>query len=127
MEERLIETIEKEGLPTVYFFDASKKLAGDRWQVTLIVRMKVQVDEPLAASSDPIDVVRRRLGDTVTFEHKSSRTFIADNEKDDLLSQLCDQFKETGLSYLYHDDFRKNLIAKRYRDLLTKDYLNKNG
>lgn len=127
MQEQLIETYEKEGLPAVRFFDASKKLAGDRWQVNLVVRMQVDVDESISGLPAPVDEIRRRIGDTVTFEHKTSRTFVAQIDKDDLLSEMCEEFKNTALPYLYHEDFQKNLITNRYRDLLTKDYIKTDG
>ena len=127
MQEQLIQSLEKEGLPTVCFFDASKKLAGDRWQVNLVVRMQVEVNESISGLPAPLDEIRRRLGDKVTFEHRASRTFVAESEKEDLLNQMCEEFKNTSLPYLYHEDFRKNLITNRYRDLLTKDYFKKDG
>ena len=121
-DETRIDTIVSNAHPEVVFYDASKRLVGDRWQVTLIVRMRVPITEDLGDLPAPIDQVRRRLGETVKFEHKASRAFVAQSEKEEMLRQMCEGFKSLSLPYLFHADFQKKLVAKRYLEVLAKDF-----
>ncbi len=45
MKEKLIKTMDLKNSMYLKFYDNSKKLAGDRWLVSLIVRMEIPVAE----------------------------------------------------------------------------------
>ena len=47
MKEKLIKTMGLENGMQLDFYDASRRLAGDRWLISLIVRMEIPVVEAL--------------------------------------------------------------------------------
>ena len=47
MKEKLIETIELKNGMKLNFYDASRRLAGDRWLISLIIRMEIPVVKAL--------------------------------------------------------------------------------
>ena len=86
--EQLIKTIPLENNLTLELFDASRKIAADRWQVTLKARMAVPVEKAIAGSRpDPAKAaeIRQILGETITYEVQKQRNFIDDREKNDCI------------------------------------------
>ena len=51
MQSKLIKTIDLENRMQLNLYDGSKKLAGDRWLVSLIIRMEIPVNEVLTDGS----------------------------------------------------------------------------
>lgn len=100
--------------------DGSKKIAADRWYVCVWFRMNIPVEErwfdnhPLDA--DKFQQIRRLLGEMVIFEQKKERNFIDDDQKDQIVKEICDSAMETVLKYLGHDDFAAKYILKRFAD-----------
>ncbi|MBT9438589.1 MAG: hypothetical protein GAS50_05285, partial [Desulfobacterales bacterium] len=66
MEEKLIKTIDLENGLELKLYDASRKLAGDRWLVSLIARMEIPTSDSLlkedVSPSLNVDEVRKVLG-----------------------------------------------------------------
>ena len=52
MKEKLIKTMDLENGMQLNFYDASRKIAGDRWQISLVVRMEIPVTEVLIKDPD---------------------------------------------------------------------------
>jgi hypothetical protein len=77
MEEKLIKTLDLENGLQLNIYDASRKLVGDRWLVSLIVRMDVPVTEALKKDSRQpivnINEIKDILGDSVLFEKKREK------------------------------------------------------
>ena len=125
MEEKRIKKI---GLGENIFLeivDASKKLAGDRWQVLMVARVEIPVSETLMAAGDQLaeelDDLKATLGKTVVFEQKSVRTFIASSEKDNVFDELLNGFIKTALPYLSRPEFPGRFIYKKYREAKEKE------
>jgi hypothetical protein len=118
MEEKLIKTLDLENGLQLNIYDASRKLVGDRWLVSLIVRMDVPVTEALKKDSRQpivnINKIKDILGDSVLFEKKREKIFIDTDEKETASKELCDMFLNSSLNYLSKDIFPKQYVLKTY-------------
>ena len=116
MKEELIKTLDLENGLQLNVYDASRKLVGDRWLVSLIVRMIVPVTDALEKNSrqpmKSIDEIKDVLGHSVIFEQKRERIFVDSAEKETVFKELCDMFLNSQLNYLSKDIFPKQYILK---------------
>lgn len=120
MEEILVETVELKNGLKLEIFDASRKIAGDRYQVVMSARIEIDVAEALAslagAGADPEAAVAA-LGKKVVFEQKGERNFIDEKEKDAVFQSLCDACLDNAGKYFAHDDFAEKYVLRTYRVL----------
>lgn len=120
--EYLVKSIKLENRHRLDIFDASKKIAGDRWQVTVIARMVISIDDVFSDDNlsnnripaPPADEIKAVLGDAVTFEVKKQRNFIEDKEKSAVFEQLVETFIKNSVPYLAHPAFALKFVLKQY-------------
>ncbi|UCF89955.1 MAG: hypothetical protein JSW39_16825 [Desulfobacterales bacterium] len=119
--------IQTKALPnglTLELYDASRKVAGDRWRVSLIAAMDIHLNGLPRSADDPasfkIDEIRRSLGAIVRFEQKRERNFIGSNQKEEVLGGLLDAFLTSSLAYLSHPDFARRFLLKQYKAYLAR-------
>ena len=117
MEEKLIKRIQLDNHLVLELFDASREVAGGRWQVSLITRIEI----PIAAACNESDTVlpsaemlRAAMDDPVVFEQVRQRNFIADQEKSAVFEALCRNFCDTALPYLGHPAFPRRYVLKKF-------------
>lgn len=129
MKEELVKTLELKNGLQLNVYDASRKLVGDRWLVSLIVRMDVPVTEALKKSSrEPmkrIKEIKDMLGDSVLYEQKRERIFVNSSEKEIVFKELSDMFLNSALNYLSKDIFPKQYILKKYEEKIKKRSLDR--
>jgi ubiquinone biosynthesis protein Coq4 len=127
MKEKLIKTLDLENGLQLNVYDASRKLVGDRWLVSMIVRMDVPVMEALkkhsSESTENIDEIKDMLGDSVMFEKKREKIFIDKAKKETAFKELCDMFLNSSLNYLSKKVFPKQFILKTYKEEMKKKSL----
>ncbi|MBW2603067.1 MAG: hypothetical protein JRE28_01965 [Deltaproteobacteria bacterium] len=127
MKEKLIKTLDLENGLQLNVYDASRKLVGDRWLVSLIVRMDVPVTEALKKngrqSTESIDEIKDMLGDSVLFEKKREKIFVDTDKKETAFKELCDMFLNSSLNYLSKEIFPKQYVLKTYKDEVKKRLL----
>ena len=120
MNQKLIKTIELKNNLTLNLYDASVKMIGDRWIVTLVARITIAVDKALTQeirlSLPSEDEIKKMLGKEVVFEQKSNRIFIDKDAKANVLQELSDTFIENTLPYLSHADFSQRFLKKRIKE-----------
>ena len=103
---------------TATIFDASKKIAGDRWYVSLVLKVEIPVNNRnwnLEANDPSIEEARRILGESVVFEKKLERNFISPEEKQKISSEMMNALSDLCASYLRHHDFAKNFISIQFK------------
>ena len=104
MKEKLIKTIDIENGLQLNLYDGSRKLVGDHWLVSLIVRMDVPVMEILKRngreSMENLNEIKDVLGDSVLFEKKREKIFVATAAKETVFKELCDMFLNSSLNHL---------------------------
>ena len=130
MEEKLIKTIDLENGLELKLYDASRKLAGDRWLVSLIARIEIPTNKLLLKEDGSpllnIDEVRKALGEKLLFEQKREKIFIDEKEKDEVLKEIQDFFLSCSLSYFSHSDFPKKYVLKKFNEKIKRDSWCKN-
>ena len=127
MKEELIKTLDLENGLQLNVYDASRKLVGDRWLVSLIIRMDVPVAEALKKNNrepiEHIDEIKDMLGDSVLFEKKREKIFVDTGKKEVVFKELCDVFLNSSLSYLSKEIFPKQYILKMFKEEMKKKSL----
>lgn len=127
MKEKLIKTLDLRNGLQLNLYDGSRKLVGDRWLVSLIVRMDVPVMEALKKNSrqstESIDEIKDMLGEKVLFENKREKIFIDKTKTETVLKELCDMFLNSSLDYLSKEIFPKQYILKTYKEEVKKKSL----
>ena len=120
MQAKLIKTIDLENNMQLNFYDASKKLAGDRWLISLIIRMEIPVNQVLTDGSqqglESVNEIKNRLGEKVLFEQKRERIFVDESEKEAIFKELYDTFLDNTLQYLSKEAFPKQYLLKKYKE-----------
>ena len=127
MKEKLIKTLDLENGLQLNVYDASRELVGDRWLISLIVRMNVPVagalKENSRESTENIDEIKDMLGDGVLYEKKREKIFVDKTEKEAAFKELCDMFLNSSLNYLSKKAFPKQYILKTYKEEMKKKSL----
>jgi hypothetical protein len=85
MEQTLIKTIELSNGLKLYFYDISRKLAGDRWYVGVIARIDIPLIDSLLTNQHlshfSVEEIRNALGESVRFEQKENVTISTSGKK----------------------------------------------
>lgn len=124
MMKSLVEQIRLENGLVLKLFDASKKIAADRWQVVCIAGLDVPVDcpdgEALSAEGILPGELRRALGDPVVFEKVLEKNFVDDAEAEQVRSDLFASMTRSLLPYLSRPEFPVRFLIRRYREFLKQ-------
>ena len=124
MTETSLKTIPLKNGLTLHLLDFSKKIAGDRWYVSVVAHMDIPINEETLGdleknerSSKPsLDDIIAVVGDTVTFEQKMERNFISNSEKDTIEDGFISSFLRLSATYLDRAAFAKKYILKVYKE-----------
>ncbi|MCL4501007.1 MAG: hypothetical protein M1438_04015 [Deltaproteobacteria bacterium] len=101
---------------TLEFWDLSRPMIGDRWIITLELRINI----PINAANLPPDLldqqadVVKALGPEITFSQRDERNFIDTREFEATLKEMEARFLALAPTYFGHPDFAGRLIRKRY-------------
>jgi len=124
MEQTLIKSIELSNSLKLYFYDISRKLAGDRWYVGVNARIDIPLIDSLITNQHlshfNIEEIRNALGESFRFQQKRERHYIDEREKDDLLNDLMESFIKRTLNYLSLPDFPGKYILKEFQAYLKR-------
>jgi len=96
MKEKLIKTMELTNGMHLNFYDASRRLVGDRWLISLIIQMEIPVVEVLINDEgkfmDSVGEIKKVLGEKVLFEQKRDRIFVSESEKQTVFEEVYNFF-----------------------------------
>ena len=119
MEGKLIEKIKLENGLTLELYDSSRPVAGDRWLVSLVARIEIEVMpeyfDDINTPDDQLDAIREAMGNKATYRHEKTRHFIAETEKGGVLKLLKERFLAASIGYLSSADFPRKLILLQYK------------
>jgi len=125
MKEKLIKIMELNNGMKLNFYDASRRLAGDRWLVSLIIRMEIPVVEALindkGKSMASVGEIKKMLGEKVLFEQKRERIFVEESEKQTVFEEVYNFFTDSVLGYLSDNAFPKRYVLKKYREKVEQE------
>jgi hypothetical protein len=127
MNDNLMETRHLSNGTTLNLYDVSRRQGADRWIVTMEARLDIPVTEdalpPEPMDGLPLASVRDVLGPRVVFLSRRERVFVPDDEKDDTLTLLRDEFCANAVPYLANPVFPTRFIIKQYREVQQKKAL----
>ncbi len=119
MKDKLIDKIKLENGLTLELYDRSRPVAGDRWLVSFVARIDVEVRaEYFQGEHSPgisFDVIRAAVANKVAYRHEKTRNFIAETKKDEVFDGLKERFLAASLAYLSNPDFPRKLILMQYQ------------
>lgn len=113
---------------TLEFWDLSRPMAGDRWIITLELRITI----PLNAANLPPDLVPqetdivRSLGPEIVFSQRDERNFIDIKELEATENEMVARIMALASSYYGHPEFAGRLIRKRYTEFQEKQRWSRN-
>jgi len=104
---------------SITFYDHSREIVGDRWQVELVGEMEIPVTETFWAvvhesDADLLDCVRKKIGNRIYFSISRIRNFVDQNEKQPVIDEMVQGFEENIMHYLDNPDFSRKLFVKNF-------------
>ena len=98
--------------------DQSRKIAADRWFVSIMVKIVIPVEKKWFPEGTIDDAafqnMVRVVGNEVVFKQTKERNFVSDDVKDRIVSDLCDTAVATGRQYFGVDVFPAKFILKLF-------------
>ncbi len=104
----------------VRFSDESRRVAGDRWQVTVRYDAVVSVSEAfwslVSEKPELIAEIRATLGAEIVLTHVNERNFISVEEKEALVAETVSQARKNIFGYLADPEFPKRFFKRRFHE-----------
>ncbi|MCF6290237.1 MAG: hypothetical protein L3J03_04480 [Desulfobacterales bacterium] len=107
---------------TIDIYDLSRRVAGDRWQVTLRCDAAIQLNNELwqKAPKEPepglAEEIRSALGNELLLSLEQERNFIDAALKDRLIKEMIGRVRANIFAYLNNSRFPERLLARRYQE-----------
>jgi hypothetical protein len=104
----------------IRFYDESRRVAGDRWQVTVRYDVVVSVSEIFwsLVSGEPelIDEIRAALGAEIVLTNVNERNFISAEEKEVLVAEIVSRARKNIFGYLADPEFPKCYFKRCFKE-----------
>ena len=124
MSEKLHETITLDNHLRLEIWDLSRVVAGDRWLVSLEIRIDIPLEiahlESIPDKEKVFAILRKAFGEKVTYRHKQEKHFVDEKGKDDVFQSHLERLKDNLLSYLSHPDFARKFVLSKYLELKNR-------
>ena len=108
----------------VRFYDESRRVAGDRWQVKVRYDAGVSVSETFwsLVSEEPevIEEIHAALGTEIVLTNVNERNFIAAEEKEALVSEIVSRARKNIFGYLADPGFPERYFKRRFKEALEE-------
>lgn len=116
---KLLKVIDLENGLKLKFYDRSRKLAGDRWLVSLDARIDILVDAVFMGTVTEPELdpgqIKTALGESIRFKQTLQRNFIDETEKQQVIQDLMVSFQSSAVKYLSRSEFPRKYLFKVYR------------
>jgi hypothetical protein len=104
----------------VRFYDESRRVAGDRWQVTVRYDAVVTVSETfwslVSGEPDLIMEIRAALGAELVLTQVNERNFISGKEKEVLVAEIVIRARKNIFGYLADPGFPERFFKRRFKE-----------
>lgn len=104
----------------VRFYDESRRVAGDRWQVKVRYDAMVSVSEKFwsVVSGEPgfIEEIRASLGTEIVLTNVNERNFISVEEKEALVAEIVISARENIFGYLANPEFPERYFKRCFKE-----------
>ena len=108
----------------IRFYDESRRVAGDRWQVTVRYDVVVSVSETFwsLVSGEPelLEEIRADLGAEIVLTNVNERNFISAEEKEALVAEIVSRTRTNILGYLADPEFPECYFKRCFREAREK-------
>ena len=108
----------------VKFYDESRRVAGDRWQVKVRYDAVISVSETFwsLVSGEPelIEEIRAALGSEIVLSYINERNFISAEEKEVLVAEIVNRARKNIFGYLDAPEFPERLFKRRFKEAREK-------
>lgn len=115
---RLLAQMPLENGLVIYFYDQSRPVAKGRCQVQLLVCIPLELQETYFLEcphpKEAFEKFSAAFGNSVAFEQIKVRNFIAQEDAENLLAAMREDFLRSNLAYLAKPDFAKKYVLKAY-------------
>ena len=105
----------------IRFYDESRRVAGDRWQVTVRYNVVVSVSETFwsLVSGEPelIEEIRASLGAEIVLTNVNERNFIAAEEKEALIAEMVSRTRKNIFGYLADPEFPECYFKRCFKEV----------
>lgn len=101
----------------VIFCDLSRKIAGDRWLVSLKCEASIPIPEEFwqgTADREMQPEIRQALGERLSFSVIKNRYFIDESEKEKVMADSISQIRTNMMAYLENPRFPARLFGREY-------------
>jgi hypothetical protein len=124
-QERTIDSLNLENGLTVHFIDRSSPPVAGRCQVRLLIWAPVQpTEDHFSNDPEPSQALSRFISlsgpGPIGFRTVKVRNFIGEEEVENTLDEIKNDFIRSSLQYLGKPNFAAKLIARRYEELCEK-------
>ncbi|MDA8164136.1 MAG: hypothetical protein M0017_03765 [Desulfobacteraceae bacterium] len=124
----LIEEKELSNRMRLRLYDRSRRIAGDRWLIRLHGEGRIAIGPELfteAAEGDAelLAAIRERLGGELVFTLERERHFVAEEEKQEVLSELLARVQANLLAYLESPAFPAKLFRRRCQEQKARIFI----
>ncbi len=104
----------------VRFYDESRRVAGDRWQVTVRYDAVVSVSETfwslVSGELELIEEIRAALGEKIVLTNVNERNFISAEEKEALVVEIVSRARTNIFGYLADPGFPERFFQRRFKE-----------
>lgn len=100
-----------------HFYDRSRKVAGDRWQVELAIEIPIDAygyEPPSEESSKEYRAFLEESGGRLVFRQSKVRNFVAEDQVEPLLETLKREFLDSNRAYLNHPRFAALFLKQEF-------------
>jgi hypothetical protein len=121
-ETNLIKSISLENDLIISFYDESRKIAGDRWQVTVNAKIQIltaQVQFTRMDTKKKTEIIQE-IGEQIYYEKKLIRNFVEEKQKEETITALYESFLQITRPYFSCRQFAERFVIKTYADSLEK-------
>jgi hypothetical protein len=111
-EGKMVEKIQLENGLTLEIWNYSRKLAGDRWLVGLLIQIGVVPEEKDFSNENYYKMFLEKTDGKVYYRYRKERTFVPEDQVSELFTSMKENFLKAALPYLSHPDFKERLIRQ---------------
>ena len=119
---KLIEEIILDNGLNLQIFDLTRAIAADTVKVEIYFQTKISLKESYFANSEDYLQVKNAMGDELAYEHRLERSFVPQNNEDEVRDDLINTFKSNSLDYLAALDFAKKLALSKLKEIRKNPY-----
>ncbi len=114
-EGKMVEKIQLDNGLTLEIWNYSRKIAGDRWLVGLLIQVGVFPEEAHFSNREYYQMFLEKTDGRVYYRYRKERTFVPEDQVESLFSTMKENFLSAALPYLSHPDFRDRLIKREVK------------